>query len=134
MFLLQPASDGGLTADEYVRLGGTAVGDELSAVVSHCGPYRTKMQKSRAALKKSPKSRTGKQLFQSDLFAYQGCLNATACPVRVQHLMACWSQVPHDAANEFPCRTQREAVERCLGDLVARTVRTSSEDGNNDGD
>lgn len=70
---------------------------------------------------------------QINVLNYRYCIAESACPERMSRLKSCWQLmgpdimkelVQHNMA-EFVCKDEREAVERCCGAWVSRTLQSA---------
>lgn len=107
------------------------VGNELVKLLEQC-------EKPLASIKllQNPNNEEDKQAHETNLMRLQTCLLRRSCPVRMQKFEQCWinvSRLMRGKRGEFDisrrtCQSERRALERCAGNLVARSVHEALQD------
>ena len=121
--------------DERQKLRNSTVGNELMHVLQHCREHRAKTMASKKLLKQSSTD-NDKTLYETNLLQFQTCLLRNSCPLRMQKFEQCWTNVSRTmirnnrghAVSSRTCKSERQALERCAGNLVAQSVREAIED------
>lgn len=111
------------------------VGEELAKVFSQCENSRLRTMICKRRLEQSS-AKQDRQSYEQNLVGMQECLLNTACPERMRQFMTCWTTVDPSAVKHmkdhglvrYICQSERQALERCGGQLVARSVRAADED------
>jgi hypothetical protein len=133
---------------ERERLAESPVGTELSRTLDRCKAYRSKMETAQNAwehaqqatyesseeAKKAVNQKKG--LFAVNHREYKTCLIVMRCPEKMERFQRCWDVEGHDVVKEITetgqfrhasvCRAEKLAIERCMGNLVSRSIRSAT--------
>lgn len=118
------------TNDEQQIMAADAAGQRLARSLSKCEGLK---QKAREYGGDDDKS---KQVRKEAAYKYVDCLSYMSCPVRWKEYTSCWTNLSklgsaqlNDLRSkgglEVVCQKERHALERCVGHLVAETVRAA---------
>ena len=144
-------SGGFLTDVERDQLFQSRVGAELSQILYRCQAYRSKMEtaqknweNAQAAEHKNVEQSKSIINEKRGQFAvnhreYKSCLIGIQCRERMEDYQQCWDLDGPDVIKEITqtgqfhhgniCRAEKLAIERCMGNLVSRSVRSASGSG-----
>jgi hypothetical protein len=121
---------------ERKALSDTDVGRRFARVLYNCRSHRETYLSSREHYEKDKTSQDSKRKLAADGMQLQSCLVARVCPQRWQRFGECWSHMPPELVQEFQqagmahylCRSERQAIERCVGDFVSQSTRQATAD------
>lgn len=121
--------------EERQKLRESDVGSELVRILQYCKETRARTMTSMKVLEESNDEEDQKS-HQMNLLRFQTCLLRTSCPSRMKKFEQCWTNVSRRmmrdkrqyAVSRLTCQSERQALERCAGDIVAQSVREAMED------
>jgi hypothetical protein len=115
-------------------LSDSDVGRNFARVAYNCRSFAEKYRTSQIEFASNSNSADAKQQVAKDKMELQSCLAARACPRRWQAFGKCWSIMPPELVQEFQeagmvsflCMSEKQAIERCVGNLVSQAVRQAT--------
>lgn len=129
--------------DERQRLRNSDVGKDLVNILQNCNGPREKVLASMKLLQDESADEDDEKLHKRNFLQLQTCLLRASCPLRMKNFETCWNVVGRElmkqnkreiAVSRRTCQSERQALERCAGNLVSRSVRQAVEDSLDDDD
>jgi len=130
--------------EEREALRNSDVGkQDLVNILQNCSGPRDKTMASMKLMEQNSSDEDDRRSHEMNLLRFQTCLLRTSCPSRMKKFEQCWTRVSRHMMQqnkrEFvvsrrTCQTERQALERCAGNLVAQSVREAMEDSFEDED
>lgn len=124
--------------NEREKLRNSHVGNELVNILAACREDRSKAMASMKLLEEgqSPDDGEHEKTHEMNLLRFQTCLLRKSCPGRMKRFEQCWTAISRRmirdqrtyAVSRLTCQSERQALERCAGSLVSRSVREAMED------
>lgn len=134
--------------EERQRLRNSNVGNEISTIITNCRDPRDQALATIKQYQESPNNESNdsyERLLEMNLLQLQTCALRASCPSRLYNFEQCWTRTIRAARAtggmqrqqqlEIPkhaCRLERQALERCAGNLVERSVREAIMDDDSD--
>jgi hypothetical protein len=120
---------------ERENLRNSQTGNEIMNILASCREDRSKTMASMKLLEESGDEENEKA-HEMNLLRFQTCLLRKSCPGRMSRFENCWTKISRRmireqrtyAVSRFTCQSERQALERCAGSLVSRSVREAMED------
>lgn len=118
--------------EERQQLRDSDVGNELLGILQRCNDPRANTMASMKLLEDEADD-SSEKVHSMNLLRLQTCvLRASCCFDRVQKYEQCWTNISRRMIaqgrreleiSKSTCQSERQALERCAGNLVARSVR-----------
>ena len=121
--------------NEREKLRNSNVGNEIVSILASCREDRSKTMASMKLIEES-ENEENEKAHEMNLLRFQTCLLRKSCPGRMQKYENCWMEISRRmirdqrayAVSRLTCQSERQALERCAGSLVSRSVREAMED------
>lgn len=128
-------SDVCFDSEEREKLRNSDIGNELMDILQYCREDRAKTLASMKLLEDSTDEDDTKS-HEMNLLRFQTCLLRKACALRMSRYEECWTKVSRRmirekrdiAVSRLTCQSERQALERCAGNIVSQSVREAMED------
>lgn len=122
--------------NEREKLRNSHVGNELVNILAACREDRSKTMASMKLLEGESDDGENEKTHEMNLLRFQTCLLRKSCPGRMKRFEQCWTEISRRmirdqrayAVSRLTCQSERQALERCAGSLVSRSVREAMED------
>jgi hypothetical protein len=132
------------TKEEQLLISQSEAGHCMATAIAKCRGVRGEMVKARSELSASHGSdETLRIRHQMQAIKYSECLGFHTCTERWKQYTACWSslaRVPLEDLKEINeqgalpllCQSERQSLERCVGNLVSSAARAGAADEMNE--